>query len=491
MGFQLQPIETADGPPAFTSEKAAAGPFYALSHASRKRVDRLWQNGISLERSQRWHEARKSWIALLELEPTHLGALNRLGGLLARASENYLAREVFSEAVARHPADATSRVNLANLLIKNDEFEQAREQLEQALAIDPNFDPAHAGLAFVLSRLDEPELAARHGRIAFRRQCIVGAPYRGEGAPIPVLELISTRGGNIRVEAFLSDRIFQRHLVAAEFYDPAMPLPPHRLVVNAIGDADLAGAALEGAAALLAHTDAPVINPPSAVMATGRAAIARRLKAVGGVRTARTEMVDRELLAAPDAVTRLAGLGFAFPLLLRSPGFHGGEHFVRLESPEELPQALEALPGRELLAMEYLDARGLDGKCRKYRAMMIDGQLYPLHCAVSRHWKIHFFSADMADSPEHRAEDAAFLADMPAVLGPRVMSALHSIQSALGLDYGGIDFGVDRRGNLLVFEANATMVILPPGADAKWNYRRPAVERVCRAVHAMLIARVN
>jgi len=387
-----------------------------------------------------------------------------------------------------------SRVNLANLLIKNGQFEPAREHLEQALRIDCNFRPAHAGLAFVLPRLGELELAARHGRIAFRRQCIVGAADRGdhgEGSPIPVLELIYTRGGNVRIQSFLNNRIFQRHLVAAEFYDPAMPLPPHRLVVNAIGDADLAGAALEGAAALLAHTDAPVINPPSAVMATGRAAIARRLKAVGGVRTARTEMVDRELLAAPDAVTRLAGLGFAFPLLLRSPGFHGGEHFVRLESPEELPQALEALPGRELLAMEYLDARGLDGKCRKYRAMMIDGQLYPLHCAVSRHWKIHFFSADMADSPEHRAEDAAFLADMPAVLGPRVMSALHSIQSALGLDYGGIDFGVDRRGNLLVFEANATMVILPPGADAKWNYRRPAVERVCRAVHAMLIARVN
>jgi hypothetical protein len=123
--------------------------------------------------------------------------------------------------------------------------------------------------------------------------------------------------------------------------------------------------------------------------------------------------------------------------------------------------------------------------------MMIDEQLYPLHCAVSRHWKIHFFSADMADSPEHRAEDAAFLADMPTVLGPRVMAALHSIQSALGLDYGGIDFGVDRQGNLLVFEANATMVILPPGSDAKWDYRRPAVERVCRAVHAMLMARAK
>jgi hypothetical protein len=35
------------------------------------------------------------------------------------------------------------------------------------------------------------------------------------------------------------------------------------------------------------------------------------------------------------------------------------------------------------------------------------------------------------------------------------------------------------------------MVILPPGAEAKWDYRRPAVERVCKAVHAMLMDRAH
>jgi glutathione synthase/RimK-type ligase-like ATP-grasp enzyme len=234
-----------------------------------------------------------------------------------------------------------------------------------------------------------------------------------------------------------------------------------------------------------------VINPPEAVLATGRFDVALRLAGVPGVITARTARLERGLLAAPDAAAKLVGLGFEFPLLLRSPGFHGGENFLRLEVAEELPSALEALPGRELLVMQHLDARGADGKCRKYRVLMIDGELYPLHCAVSHNWKIHFFSAEMAESPEHRAEDAAFLADMPKVLGPRVMDSLRAIHSELGLDYGGIDFGLDAERNLLLFEANATMVILPPGADAKWDYRRPAVELICRAVHAMLISKAN
>jgi glutathione synthase/RimK-type ligase-like ATP-grasp enzyme len=259
--------------------------------------------------------------------------------------------------------------------------------------------------------------------------------------------------------------------------------------VNAIGDSDIAGPALVGAEALLAHSTAPVINPPSAVMATGRAAIAQRMSAMPGVVTARTETVSKVLLDSPQAEAALSRLGFGFPLLLRSPGFHGGEHFLRLDSSEELPAALESLPGQELLVIQYLDARSDDGKIRKYRVMTIDGRLYPLHCAVSSNWKIHYFSAEMVDNAEHRAEDAAFLADMPTVLGPRVMAALYEIQNALGLDYGGIDFGIHRNGDLLLFEANATMVILPPGAEAKWDYRRPAVERVCRAVHAMLMDR--
>jgi hypothetical protein len=423
--------------------------------------------------------------------PPPLATLNRLGASLAAAGKNGLAQEVFTEAVARHPEDAATRVNLANVLIKNEQHQQARLHLEHALRIDANFRPAHAGLAFVLPRLDETELALWHGRIAFQRQCIVAAPYRGDEPPIRVLELISTCGGNLRIRNLLSDRVFQRHLVVAEFYDPSMPLPPHDLVVNSIGDADLAGAALAGATMLLRHTSAPVINAPTAVSRTGRAEIVRRLAAIPGVITARTATLDRATLAGANALATLAEAGFVFPFLLRSPGFHSGEHFLYVESADALHTALEELPGRELLAIEYLDARGIDGKCRKYRVMMIDGRLYPLHCAVAADWKIHFFSAEMAEFPEHRAEDAAFLADMHTVLGSRAMTALQSIQAELGLDYGGIDFGLDRQGNLLLFEANATMVILPPAADAMWDYRRPTVEQVCRAVHAMLIDRAR
>jgi len=118
---------------------------------------------------------------------------------------------------------------------------------------------------------------------------------------------------------------------------------------------------------------------------------------------------------------------------------------------------------------------------------MVCGQLYPLHLAISANWKIHYFSADMAERSDHRGEEAAFLANMPAVLGIKAMAALQQVQTVAGLDYGGIDFGLDAGGNLLRFEANATMVVEQPAADRRWDYRRAAVERIHAGVRNLLL----
>jgi hypothetical protein len=107
------------------------------------------------------------------------------------------------------------------------------------------------------------------------------------------------------------------------------------------------------------------------------------------------------------------------------------------------------------------------------------------------YWKIHYFTAEMAEDADHRAEDAEFVENMAGVVGSRAMEALSGIQSTLGLDYAGIDFGLSATGDLLLFEANATMVVNPPEPDERWAYRRPAVERIYTAVRNMLIARAR
>jgi len=452
----------------------------------------VFERACLLAEIGRTPDARDGYIDVLSREPSHRAALNNLGTLLHETGYRTAARTAYTEAVTRHPADPMSHVNLANVLRESGDLAKAREHYETALRLHAGAAGVNQGLADILAEQGDHAGAARHRETAFRDQPVVALAYRGQWQPVSLLLLVGSAGGNIPMRHFLDDQIFQTFVVFVEFYDPAIPLPPHRLVFNAIGDADLATPALGAAKRLLALTTAPVINEPAAVAATGRSDNAQRLTGIPGVIAPRMATLPRALLAGLDIATTLSRHGFEFPFLLRTPGFHTGRHFLRIDTLADLPAALAELPGDELTALQYLNARGPDGKVRKYRVMMIDGGLYPLHVAVSSQWKIHYFTAEMADNPDHRAEDAEFLENMPAVLGPRAMAGLAAIQSRLGLDYAGIDFGLNASDEILLFEANATMVVNPPeppNKDAKWAYRRPAIERIHAAVRNMLMER--
>jgi glutathione synthase/RimK-type ligase-like ATP-grasp enzyme len=464
-------------------------PAMTRARESARRDLQGFELACRLDEMGRTLEARNAYLEVLAREPAHRLALNNLGTLLEATGYRTAARTAYAEAVARHPGDPMSRVNLGNVLYAGGEFQAAREHYETALGIEPSHREAHQGLAYVLAELGDEKGARLHRQKGFQDRPVLAMPYRGEGPPVDLLLLVSSVGGNIPTRNLLDDRVFRTFAVVPEFYDAATPLPHHQVVFNAIGDADLAAASLAAAESVVKLTSAPVINPPSAVLATGRADHAR-LAQLPGVVAPRTVTLPRDLLNSPEAAATVARYGFRFPLLVRTPGFHTGRHFLRVEDPDALSGAVAELPGRELTAIEFLDARGADGKVRKYRVMMIDGELYPLHVAISSHWKIHYFSAEMAEQADHRAEDAEFLENMPGVLGPRATEALAQIQAVLDLDYGGIDFGLSASGDVLLFEANATMVVNPPEPGERWAYRRPAVERVFAAVRRMLTGHI-
>jgi aromatic-L-amino-acid/L-tryptophan decarboxylase len=477
---------TTDWPPRLARESALREVEARIAAEPEATAPRL-ERARLLTELDRTLDARNAYLEILARAPADRSALNDLGTLLYSTGYRTAARTAYTEAVARHPEDVASHVNLANVLYQNGEFEAARQHYETALQCVPDHAGAHQGMSYVLAELGDAERAAWHRRKGFEQRAVQPLPYRGEGSPVSLLLLISTVGGNIPTRSFLDDRVFQTTVVAPEFYDISQPLPRHQLIFNSIGDADLNGEALRAAQSLAALSGAPVLNAPAAVLATGRSDNARRLARIPGVIAPATVTLPRDVLNSPDAATALARHGFEFPLLLRTPGFHTGRHFVRAEDAGALSEAVASLPGAELTAIQYLDSRGSDGKVRKYRVMMIGGRLYPLHVAISSYWKIHYFTAEMAERAEHRAEDAEFLENLPAVLGSRAVTALEHIQSALQLDYAGIDFGLSPAGDVLLFEANATMVVNAPEPDERWAYRRPAVERIFAALRRMLL----
>ena len=437
----------------------------------------------ALDRRQ---DAQQAFIDILRRWPTNFSALNEFGTLLVGIGAIDAACRVYAEAILHHPDNPMGHVNLANLLLRANKHEEARAHYEAALRADPDHAQAHQGLGAVLADNGDRDGAREHFRKGFAGHAISSLPYRGSAPPVALLQLVSSGGGNIPTAPFLDDCIFLTSVIVADHLDPKAALPPHQVIFNAIGDADLCEDALEAAVRLIERSSAPVINDPRAVMKSGRISNAQRLAALPGVITPKTLSVARNILAGPDGAIWIADHQFTFPLLLRSPGYHTGRNFILVGKEVELAAAAASLPGSELLVIEYLDARGRDGSARKYRVMMIDGQIHPLHLAISRNWKVHYFTSDMADQPDHRAEELAFLAHMPAVLGDKAMVALTQIRDALGLDYAGIDFGLGPDGNLLLFEANATMVIAAPDPDPRWAYRRTAITGIIDAVVAMI-----
>jgi len=452
--------------------------------------DRRCRHAAHLDRLGRTDQAKAIFLAILADYPCHSDTLNRLGALLQRTGYSSAARTVFTQAVGCHPNLPDGHVNLGNALRAAGELEAARAAFLAALKAAPAHTQAHQGLGDLLAETGDTAGAAHHWRLGYTGHAVHRWTYRGQHPPVRVLMPVSAANGNIAARVILDDRVFDVTTLTMEFLAPGEALPPHDVVLNAIGDADLCAPALSAAAHLARRTMAPVINDPVCVLKTGRVAMLAALSGIEGVVVPRAASVPREaLLGGGGAVLEMKGL--ACPMLLRAPGFHTGRHFMRVSRVADLADAAAGLPGPELLVIAYLDAASDDGMFRKGRVMVIDGRLYPLHWAVGAAWKVHYFTSSMAQDPQFRAEEARFLANMAGFLGAQAVSGLLAVAKTLNLDYGGIDFGLLRDGRPVVFEANATMALVEPPRDPLWAYRRPAYEAAVLAARSLLIRRAR
>jgi len=433
-------------------------------------------------------DAIAAYARLLRDAPGTLDAMLPLAGLFVAERNLAFARSVLLEAASLHSERADVWALLANVLVDLDEPAAARTAYERALQVDPDLTVAHLGLAVLGERAGDAEAARPHWQRGYARGVTAGPNWHAPGVT-RILLVSSAVGGNVPLLPILDDRRFVRAEIFAEGYTPAIPLPHDALIVNAIGDAERSGRALDAADRIIADLAGHVVNAPGRVRATTRVANAARLATIDGVVAPRVRAFAHQQLTGPGGAELLAAAGFAFPLLLRAPGFHTGMYFVQVENADALAGAAAQLPGPTLLAMEFVDTAAADGTYRKYRVLGIDGALYPLHLAVSRSWKVHYFSAAMGESEHYREEERAFLDAPRAAIGAGAYAALERVVDALGLDYGGVDFGLDATGRLVVFEANATMLIAPIDADPRFAYRRHAFAAATEAARAMLVAR--
>ncbi len=375
--------------------------------------------------------------------------------------------------------------NLATIYFMAGHRAAAVQWYELALTLDPDLAIARRNLATILFDDGRKEEARAHWDRAYRRQCVFVSTAVMEKRRILILAACGY--GNVPLKWLLPQQVNTQIQWIIQYTTPAATdtLPRCDLVFNAIGDPDVERPTYAATCDVFAAGRVPALNHPARVSRTRR----DRLPALlGGIPDVEIPPVVR-VSGYEDAVAALARPDMAMPVLLRPAASHGGEGLVRLDTAE----ALEAVGWQSAEAWylcPFRDYRSADGYWRKYRAVFVDREPYPYHMAISSHWLVHYVTADMLSEPAKRAEEQRFLDDPAGMLGVRAMAALRIIADRLDLDYAGVDFTVLRDGRLLVFEANATMLVHPE-TQAEFAYKNPPVHRIVEAFDAMLTRRIE
>ena len=306
--------------------------------------------------------------------------------------------------------------------------------------------------------------------------------------------LVSRRQGNIPYKALLpplrSDRVvwYMEHASAGDVAE----LPPYALVLNAIGDADVAAGTDAAVEAFIAGCERPVLNRPARVRATARHRLGETLAGLPDVFVPLTARLSAKLGLSLQAgwPSAVSDAGLTAPVLIRPLASHGGQGLTLARDAAELA-AVEV--GRDgVYATAYHDCRSPDGFHRKYRMIFVNRRPYPYHLAIGRHWMVHHQNTDMAGDPARVAEELAFLSDPAAAIGEPALAAVAEIGRRLDLDYCGVDFTLTADGRVLVFEANATMLTHLEPEDgpfaAKNRFIRPIIEAFQTHLAAMASA---
>lgn len=424
------------------------------------------------------HQALSLWSAAFgAASPEAARALQSLAALAAEEGADDAAEAFWRQAMAA-PAPPQARAALLNNLgvaCRNQgKLEEAALCFAAAWQAAPSAAAIAHNWAACLSRLGLAEEAQAARRQALARGTVFVQPARQPNAP-RVLIIASAETGNVPLEHILPASSVTRIWWFADH--GAARLPPYDLVLNGVGDPDCDGAVRAPAAAFLRACPTPVLNPPQALAATRRDRLAAILAGIPGCVT---PPVLR--LTAPFTQQDLAAAGLAPPLLLRPAGRHGGQGLARIMDWATLPRPA---PGETWYAAPFIDTSS-GGYWRKYRMVFVGGVPFPYHLAIAPHWMVHYASAEMPGHAWKLAEEAAFLADWRSALGSIAATALAAIGQALGLDFCGVDFTLLPDGRVLVFEANATMLVHPEAPDGPLAFKNEAVTAITQAVRAML-----
>jgi len=264
-------------------------------------------------------------------------------------------------------------------------------------------------------------------------------------------------------------------------------LPEHDVLIVAIAESQPSKRLLMTLAGQLRVWPKPVINRPERIAQLSRDAVSKMLHALPGIAIPMTATISRDDFARlnEQTLTQVLTDG-VFPIIARPLDSHAGQGLEKIDTAEHITAYLQQHPEQVFAISRFIYYRNADGWYRKYRVVLVDGQAYAGHMAISEHWMIHYLNAHMSENQQKRDEEECFVREFDTGFGKRHAAALQAIHRAAGLDYLVIDCAEAPDGCLLVFEIDSAAVIHAMDSERLFPYKRAQAKRVFLAFQTLL-----
>jgi protein O-GlcNAc transferase len=124
-------------------------------------ISQLFNQAVNLQQTGQLGQAEFIYRQILQVQPSHSEAHQRLGILLHQTRRPQEAVAFFEKAIVLNPREAVYHVNLGSAYFNQGRFEEALATFRQALVLSPDFAEAHNNLANVhLAQEKFPEALA-------------------------------------------------------------------------------------------------------------------------------------------------------------------------------------------------------------------------------------------------------------------------------------------------------------------------------------------
>lgn len=360
-----------------------------------------------------------------------------------------------------------------------------------ALVARVTADPYDTGALLDLSNLLQLTGQREEGLQAQGHALALNQVYERAGHTDGIRLLAFVKAGdfmtNTPLDFLLKDSSATLIQIYVDDHTPLPPIPDHDVAIVAIGEADDSHPVLARLENDLKGWPRPVLNRKDrAIIDLSRSTVSDLFAASSHVIAPKTLRLARQGLHEIAAGRADLDPALSWPLLIRPVGSHAGNNLEKITGPQTLTAYLHGFDSPHAYVAPFLDYASPDGRYRKYRIALIGKRPYLSHLAISDHWMVHYLNAGMSESQAKRDEEAQAMTHFDEAFALRHKAALHELCTLIDLDYFAIDCAETADGKLLLFEADAAMIIHAMDEPNLFPYKRPQMKKLFGAFQALL-----